>query len=862
MLGRDDDYLNDTLRALNQEWGALKNDQGAPTRIEEGERLSHDQRGAFYRFRLTFDTVLPEGVPIQLEVGGRRWTTEVLTRNGLKIILYVHRDQDRQLPESVVRHAGLYADPIHLLEALRDRTQEIQDDGVRSQPAARLLGLLSGSATASDMPSDGFRNPNLNGEQNEAIGRCATNDVWFVWGPPGTGKTTTLGHVIAQAVDHGERVLVTAHSNVAVDAALLATYDVGVRSTEEQPVVRSGPAALDEARACGLGAREQVRARFPELADELDALVDRFERGDGLPSELRNQWSDLSKRLRQAETDLVSSARVVFATLSKALVDTTIADRVFDLVVVDEVSMTYPAQVLVVADQARRRVNVFGDCRQLPPIVKSKQQSTIEYLARDVFTACGADEPGVAGVTMLVEQYRMHPDIRDVVSRMSYSGRLRDGPGIAEDRTIKAERKPFPRDALVWVDTSTFGARWFTPANRRSRFNPVSALIAISVALDVEGYGVDPVLLSPYVAQVRLLSALALDAGLADVTVGTVHRYQGSEAQVVIIDMVDTSDRKLSQLFPGDRGRRLLNVGISRAQNKTIIVGDRNLPFHDTLAYPVRTALDQIRQARCTRPDRPKQRTRPSRFSISIHDEKPLPDQKAARSVVAAAAPPAAAEVREHLGPLVETWIDGHPWWTDEAGHLVLLAGNTRRPATFELTWARRTANVLHDLVIGDRLARTGSPGEQPAKATRHDQCGHCGGDAVPYRSGPYSVELVCQNCARTRWASDREVVTWLRHVGPRCPTCRSAMSFIDSRRAPGNPFLGCTAYPDCRGTRRLDDLVAAVASPDPPPQEMVSTSPQRRKRTAMPTRMCQNCMLTKPMQQFEEDSTLCVDCA
>src|SRR5690606_30291172 len=89
-------------------------------------------------------------------------------------------------------------------------------------------------------------------------------------------------------------------------------------------------------------------------------------------------------------------------------------------------------------------------------------------------------------------------------------------------------------------------------------------------------------LITPYRAQVRILKnrlreAQQTDPSLSrDVAVGTIHQFQGSEADVVIFDLVDgPGRRKLGQLLTGDAGFRLVTVAVTRARGKCIIIASK-----------------------------------------------------------------------------------------------------------------------------------------------------------------------------------------------------------------------------------------------------------------------------------------------
>lgn len=317
----------------------------------------------------------------------------MLQREGVALVLLVRRDRSGQLPEVTIPYAQLHADPWYLIDALRNSIAALGATGTVTTPTGNLLKLLLGDRLPA--PSEGAKSrAGLNPEQLQAVARCSSNTVWFVWGPPGTGKTTTLGSVVADAMASNSTLLVAAHSNVAVDAALIASVRALGGTSPDGSVVRAGHAVLPEARATHLATREIALKRDPGLRRQLSEVtrVLNESRGTPLASNIE-KWRKVMAELRLGEEALLRSAQVVFATLSRAVVAEPINGRTFDAAIVDEVSMTYPAQVVVAASLARRRLSVFGDFRQLPPIVQSQDQRARARLEVDVFTACRVDSP-------------------------------------------------------------------------------------------------------------------------------------------------------------------------------------------------------------------------------------------------------------------------------------------------------------------------------------------------------------------------------------------------------------------------------------------------------------------------------------
>ena len=90
------------------------------------------------------------------------------------------------------------------------------------------------------------------------------------------------------------------------------------------------------------------------------------------------------------------------------------------------------------AGLAKERVIVCGDFRQIPPIVSSEQQSIVDALAKDAFSANGIKEND-SRLMMLDTQYRMHDAICELIAKPMYGGKLR----TADGGRITADAAPF-----------------------------------------------------------------------------------------------------------------------------------------------------------------------------------------------------------------------------------------------------------------------------------------------------------------------------------------------------------------------------------------------------------------------------------
>jgi superfamily I DNA and/or RNA helicase len=104
--------------------------------------------------------------------------------------------------------------------------------------------------------------------------------------------------------------------------------------------------------------------------------------------------------------------------------------------------------------------------------------------------------------------------------------------------------------------------------------NQTSAEATADLALDaVRGGSASVAVITPYAAQAAEIRRLLAARRIADtVECSTIHRFQGRECDVVILDLVDAAPMRPSALL-GD-APNLLNVSISRARGKLVIVAD------------------------------------------------------------------------------------------------------------------------------------------------------------------------------------------------------------------------------------------------------------------------------------------------
>jgi len=349
-----------------------------------------------------------------------------------------------------------------------------------------------------------------------------------IQGPPGSGKTYTGARMIVALAREGKRVGVTAVSHKVINNLL----DQVLSAAREEGV--------------DLEVAHKVSEKSGDTVDGLEELKGN---GKALPA------LDAGKVLGGtawlwARDDMVDSVDYLF---------------------VDEAGQMSLAHTLG-ASRAARNLVLLGDPQQLEQPQRGAHPEGAEVAAL-VHVLGGRktieDEAGL----FLDETWRLHPEICEFTSELYYEGRLRSRNGL--DRQALAGDTMFEGSGLFYVPVKHEG-------NQNRSLEEVEAIAAIIDDLlapevswvDADGvsHQVEPrdiLVVAPYNAQVGAL----IDRLPDDVRVGTVDKFQGQEAPVVIYSVASSSaedaPRGMSFLYNPNR----LNVATSRARCACILVG-------------------------------------------------------------------------------------------------------------------------------------------------------------------------------------------------------------------------------------------------------------------------------------------------
>lgn len=248
-----------------------------------------------------------------------------------------------------------------------------------------------------------------------------------------------------------------------------------------------------------------------------------------------------------------------------------------DLLVIDEAGQFSLANTMAVA-RAARRLLLLGDPQQLPQVTQGTHPEPVDESALGWLSAGHATLPARFGY-FLADTWRMHPDLCQAVSVFAYDGRLTTA-AAARGRHLDGAR---PGIECVFVDHA---------GNSTASAEEAAEVVAqVRRHLDLSwtaepGAGPRPLaqqdilVVAPYNAQVQLTRRALGAAGFGDVRVGTVDRFQGQQAAVVIVTMTASSAAEAPRGIGFLLNRNRVNVAVSRGQWRAVVVRSPRLTEH------------------------------------------------------------------------------------------------------------------------------------------------------------------------------------------------------------------------------------------------------------------------------------------
>ena len=501
----------------------------APVTFVEGSRQVVKQSFVHsYEFDPAQEHKFKRGdAPIDPHLRAAAGTVESIDNTTGRIALKKGKAYFREHPVALVPEAPQGDDVLR--EALRRVARAVVDRGIDGDGPYRAARALLGGGWPTIVgapPGAPLAGPDEDGlAAARRLAPLLRGTVLGIQGPPGSGKTFTGAEMLVDLVAAGKRVGVTASSHRAITN-----------------LVRT---ACERAAARGVGLRVVQRGDPGEVCDRPEVTV--------------------ADSPRAAEEALAAGADVVAGTAWLFARDT--LERSVDVLFVDEAGQLSLANAVAVGGAADSLV-LLGDPNQLDQPTKGVHPPGAGVSALAHVLGDARVMPAARGL-FLGTTWRLHPDVCGYVSEIFYAGRLAPHPDCARQGVGGIGR--LGGTGLRYAPVPHEGARTTSPAEVERVAGLVAALLRGSWT---DRHGVtrpltaeDILVVAPYNAHVARLGER-----LPGVRVGTVDRFQGQEAPVVIYSMATSTredmPRGMEFLYSWNR----LNVAVSRAQGLAILV--------------------------------------------------------------------------------------------------------------------------------------------------------------------------------------------------------------------------------------------------------------------------------------------------
>ena len=455
------------------------------------------------------------------------------------------------------------------------------------------------------IPYISYIDQDLNYSQKIAIENALSCENFFlIHGPFGTGKTRTLVELISQETRQGHKVLATAESNAAIDnilERLMENKKLNLTRLGHPQRVSKNNIAYSLAYKVE---NHELNKRIKKIHKKIDKLIEKrstftkptpqFRRGysdydilynaskdkggRGISAEKMKsmaQWIDYNQEIDELHSDIkrienkminkiIEESDVILATNSSSALES-IARTKFDVAIIDEASQATIPSILIPIAKAHRFI-LAGDHKQLPPTIISQKAGELE---KTLFEALIKKYPQKS--QLLNVQYRMNKLLMKFPNAEFYNNSLKSDSSVDKININDIIDASYEEEALLFIDTSDVDDNnEMHLRDSKSIINRLEAKVAVGIANDylVAGVSEDDIgIISPYADQVKIIQEKT------PVEVKTVDGFQGREKEIIIISTVRSNSHGnigfLSDL-------RRLNVAITRAKRKLIIIGNKN----------------------------------------------------------------------------------------------------------------------------------------------------------------------------------------------------------------------------------------------------------------------------------------------
>lgn len=544
--------------------------------------------------------------------------TGTVTEKGARFIKVAF---DKRIPRWVLKkkvRLDLYANDI----TFRRMEDNLKHLSLKGKNALEYMLSDRNPKKNKSVPYIDYIDKNLNESQKKAIENALScENFYLIHGPFGTGKTRTLVELISQETRQNHKVLATAESNAAVDNILERLMEnKKLNLTRLGHPQRVSKHNISQTLAYKVE-NHKLNKKISNIHKKIDNLIEKrkvytkptpqYRRGysdydilfnaskgksgRGISAEkmksmakwieYNQQIDELHDEIKRVENkmirDIIETSDVILSTNSSAALES-IARTKFDVAIIDEASQATIPSVLIPIAKAHRFI-LAGDHKQLPPTIISDKAHELEKTLFEELIRIYPFKSALLNV-----QYRMNSLLMKFPNSEFYNNNLKSDSSVDDidiNDIINSNEK---EDAMLFIDTSNaddIGEKHLKDS--KSIINKLEADIAVKIANDYLKLGLEETdigIISPYADQVKIIQ------DRTPVEVKTVDGFQGREKEIIIISTVRSNeDGNIGFL----RDLRRLNVAITRAKRKLIIIGNIDtLKTNPTYARLIEFAKD------------------------------------------------------------------------------------------------------------------------------------------------------------------------------------------------------------------------------------------------------------------------------
>ena len=379
--------------------------------------------------------------------------------------------------------------------------------------------------------------------------------VHVLQGPPGTGKTAVLAATAIATAHMNREVVIIANTHHAVNNALQKIRFLDKKAT----LIKVGATLKSE---------------------ELGDTVLKFEKF--------SEYYEYSYQNRRKKR----TGHIIGMTIWGAITYLGLRHHAHFrpyIALVDEASLM-PLSYATILGKTAPSVCLFGDSRQMPPIFRPELESN-EY-SISILDYCSQKVKGVP-VTALHTTYRMNEHITNVVSKSFYEPHgisLRSAESVAGNSFYS----PYLESKGLVESVAFANAEISTPDCKEENEGEADAVVEITKALIGKGHkATDFAIITPFRKQVRLIRSKIREMFPSDNTpiVDTVERLQGEDVNCIILTFASSDDSYIREMHDFLFNPNRLNVMISRAKTKVVIIGSEIVQKELNLIIKVHTGL-------------------------------------------------------------------------------------------------------------------------------------------------------------------------------------------------------------------------------------------------------------------------------